>query len=164
MLIFHCSALKAQPGVVWKYLLSLLERGRRGWLYFRANIYTRVGHTCSFPAQPRSEEDLVTSGGENKMSLKTLSWRAGLRGSDSDHSAPVSKELYSGGRRKRQKRPEDVWDAAGVSSCAGWGWGRPGPGWSRGPSSLRVFLPQKGFSVALATPLLLPMKKTMKLT
>lgn len=57
------------------------------------------------------------------MSLKTLSWRAGLWGSDGDHSAPVCKDLYSGGRRKRQKCPEDVWEAAGVYLCAGWGWG-----------------------------------------
>lgn len=37
----------------------------------------------------------MTSGGENKRSPKTLSWRAGLRGSDGDRSAPVSKEPYS---------------------------------------------------------------------
>lgn len=37
------------------------------------------------------------------MSLKTLSWRAGLRGSDSDHSAPVSKELW--GEKEKAEAP-----------------------------------------------------------
>lgn len=33
------------------------EEGWRGWLYFRENICTHVGHAWNFLAQPRSEED-----------------------------------------------------------------------------------------------------------